>query len=169
MGQTLTFERCNVKAFHRKVGANLTKLTMVSELTPKLANDLGFKSMVFTTDNLPQLLPQIRSGRLRALAVTSPARWFQLPDVPTVGESGYPNMTTAAWFGLVAQSKTSREVIARMNRELVAILRQPDFVAKLREVSFEALPGTPEDLIAASRRERGNWKRVVEISGAKGE
>jgi tripartite-type tricarboxylate transporter receptor subunit TctC len=123
----------------------------------------------FTTDNLPQLLPQIRGGRLRALAVTSPARWFQLPEVPTVAESGYPAMTTAAWFGLVAQAKTPKEVIARMNRELVAILKKPDFVAKLREVSFEALPGTPEDLIAASRKERESWKKVVEISGAKGE
>jgi tripartite-type tricarboxylate transporter receptor subunit TctC len=123
----------------------------------------------FTTDNLPQLLPQIRTGRLRALAVTSPARWFQLPEVPTVAESGYPNMTTTAWFGLVAQAKTPQEVIARMNRELVAILRKPDFVAKLREVSFEALPGTPEDLMAAFRKERENWKKVVEISGAKGE
>jgi tripartite-type tricarboxylate transporter receptor subunit TctC len=123
----------------------------------------------FTTDNLPQLLPQIRTGRLRALAVTSPARWFQLPEVPTVAEGGYPNMTTTAWFGLVAQAKTREEVITRMNRELVAILRKPDFVAKLREVSFEALPGTPEDLMAASRKERENWKKVVEISGAKGE
>jgi tripartite-type tricarboxylate transporter receptor subunit TctC len=123
----------------------------------------------FTTDNLPQLLPQIRTGRLRALAVTSPARWFQLPEVPTVAESGYPNMTTTAWFGLVAQAKTPQGIIIRMNRELVAILKAPDFVAKLREVSFEALPGTPEDLAAASRKERENWKKVVEISGAKGE
>ena len=123
----------------------------------------------FTTDNLPQLLPQIRTGRLRALAVTSAARWFQLPEVPTVAESGYPGMTTTAWFGLVAQAKTPREVVARMNRELVAILRAPDFVAKLREVSFEALPGTPEDLVAASRKERASWKKVVELSGAKGE
>jgi tripartite-type tricarboxylate transporter receptor subunit TctC len=123
----------------------------------------------FTTDNLPQLLPQIRAGKLRALAVTSPKRWFQLPDVPTVAEAGFPNMTTAAWFGLVAQSGTSREVIARMNGELVAILNKPEFIARLREVSFEALPGTPEDMSAAARKERESWKKVVEISGAKGE
>jgi tripartite-type tricarboxylate transporter receptor subunit TctC len=123
----------------------------------------------FTTDNLPQLLPQIRAGKLRALAVTSPKRSFQLPDVPTVAEAGFPNMTTAAWFGLVAQSSTSREVVARMNRELVAILNKPEFMAKLREVSFEALPGTPEDMAAAARKERESWKKTVEISGAKAE
>jgi tripartite-type tricarboxylate transporter receptor subunit TctC len=123
----------------------------------------------FTTDNLPQLLPQIRAGKLRAIAVTSPARWFQLPEVPTVAEAGYPNMTTSAWFGLVAQNKTAPEVIARMNQELVAILRKPDTVARLAEFSFEALPGTPADMLLAIHKERDSWKRVVEISGAKGE
>ena len=123
----------------------------------------------FTTDNLPQLLPQIRAGKLRPLAVTSPQRWFQLPEVPTVAEAGFPNMTTAAWFGLVAQSKTQAEVIARMNRELVAILEKPEFVARLREYSFDALPGTPEEMTLAARKERESWKKVVEISGARAE
>jgi tripartite-type tricarboxylate transporter receptor subunit TctC len=123
----------------------------------------------FTTDNLPQLLPQIKAGKLRPLAVTSTKRWFQLPDVPTVAEAGFPNMTTAAWFGLVAQSKTQADVIARMNRELVAILEKPEFAARLREYSFDALPGTPEDMTAAARKERESWKKVVETSGAKAE
>jgi tripartite-type tricarboxylate transporter receptor subunit TctC len=123
----------------------------------------------FTTDNLPQLLPQIKAGKLRPLAVTSPQRWFQLPDVPTVAEAGFPNMTTAAWFGLVAQAKTQVEVVARMNRELVAILQKPDFIARLREYSFDALPGTPEEMTAAARKERDSWKKVVEMSGAKAE
>ena len=116
--------------------------------------------------NLPQLLPQIRAGKLKPLAVTSGKRWFQLPDVPTVSESGFANMTTSAWFGLVAQSKVSPEVVTRMNRELNAVLNSPDFVARLREVSFEAMPGTPADMKQASVRERDNWKRVIEQSGA---
>ncbi len=121
----------------------------------------------FTTDNLPQLLPQIRAGKLVPLAVTSPKRWFQLPDVPTVAEAGFPGMTTSAWFGLVAQSKTSSEVITRMNRELVAVLQKPEFIAKLRDVSFEALPGSPEDMTVTARKERVLWKKMVEMSGAK--
>ena len=56
-----------------------------------------------------------------------------------------------------------------MNRELVAILRKPGFIARLREYSFDALPGTPEEMTAAARRERERWKKVVEISGAKAE
>jgi tripartite-type tricarboxylate transporter receptor subunit TctC len=123
----------------------------------------------FTTDNLPQLLPQIRAGKLKPIAVTSARRWFQLPEVPTVSEAGFANMTTSAWFGLVAQSRTGPEVISRMNRELVAILHKPEFMAQLREYSFEAMPGTPEDMTAAARKERESWKKVVEISGAKAE
>jgi tripartite-type tricarboxylate transporter receptor subunit TctC len=123
----------------------------------------------FTTDNLPQLLPQIRAGKLRPLAVTSAKRWFQLPDVPTVAESGFANMGTSAWFGLVAQSKVPPDVVVRMNKELNAILKNPDFAAKLREVSFEALPGTPQDMVAASLRERPLWKKVIETSGATAE
>jgi tripartite-type tricarboxylate transporter receptor subunit TctC len=120
----------------------------------------------FTTDNLPQLLPQIRSGNLRALVVTSARRWFQLPDVPTAAESGYPALTSSAWFGLVARAKVSPEVVARVNRELNAMLAQPDFIAKLHEVSFEPMPGTPQDMAAVALRERPVWKKVIETSGA---
>jgi len=123
----------------------------------------------FTTDNLPQLLPQIRAGKLKPLAVTSAKRWFQLPDVPTVSESGFANMTTSAWFGLVAQSKVPADVVMRMNRELNAVLNSSDFIAKLRDVSFEAMPGTPADMKQASVRERDNWKKVIEQSGASAE
>ena len=121
----------------------------------------------FTTDNLPQLLPQIRAGKLNPIAVSSPKRWFQLPDVPTVTEAGFPAMTTTAWFGLVAQVKTSPEVIAKMVATLATLLKQPDFAAKLAEFSFEPLPGTPEDMTAAARREREKWKKVIDVSGAK--
>ncbi|MCS6764785.1 MAG: tripartite tricarboxylate transporter substrate binding protein [Candidatus Protistobacter heckmanni] len=91
-----------------------------------------------TTDNLPQMLPQIRAGKLHALAVTAPKRWFQLPDVPTVAETGFTNMNTTAWFGLVAQEKTAPEIVSRMNRELNLILKRPDFAAKLARIHIRA-------------------------------
>ena len=123
----------------------------------------------FTTDNMPQLLPQIRSGMLRPLAVTSSKRSSQLPDVPTVGELGFPYLTTSAWFGLVAQSSSPKETIERVNREMVRVLKQPEIIAKLHEISFEPLPGSPDDMLQASLRERVFWKNAIEISGAKGE
>ncbi len=108
----------------------------------------------FTTDNLPQLLPFIRAGKLRAIAVSSAKRWFQLPEVPTFAEAGYANMTTSAWFGLVAQARTPKEVVMHMNQELNTILRRPDFAAKLAEFSFEPMPGSPEDMTTAAKKAR---------------
>jgi tripartite-type tricarboxylate transporter receptor subunit TctC len=153
--------------FKANVGISLLHVPYKGNAPAMLALIAG--DVQFTTDNLPQLLPQIRAGKLKPLAVTSAKRWFQLPEVPTVSEAGFANMTTSAWFGLVAQSKTAQDVVARMNRELVAILQKPEFTAQLREYSFEALPGTPEDMTAAARKERESWKKVVEISGAKAE
>ena len=123
----------------------------------------------FTTDNLPQLLPHIRSGALRPLAVTSPKRSAQLPDVPTVSEIGFAYLTTSAWFGIVAQSSTSPEIIKRLNLEIEKVLRQPDFVAKLNDISFEPMLGTSEDMSLAAKKERIFWKNAIQISGAKGE
>jgi tripartite-type tricarboxylate transporter receptor subunit TctC len=153
--------------FKTTVGIELTHIPYRGN-GPSMAALLG-GDVQFTTDNLPQLLPQIKAGKLKPLAVTSSKRWFQLPDVPTAAESGFPNMTTSAWFGLVAQSRSSPDVVSRMNRELNAVLNNPDLIARLREVSFETLPGTPQDMRQAWLRERETWKKVVEVSGATAE
>ena len=123
----------------------------------------------FMNANVSLLLPQIRAGKLQPLAVTSAKRLPQLPEVPTVSEAGFPNMTLSGWWGLVAQSKTQPEVIARMNRELLAILKNPGFIAEMREYSIEVLPGTPEDMTVAASKERVRWKKIIDISGAKAE
>ena len=115
----------------------------------------------FTTDNLPQLLPQIRAGKLKPLAVISTKRWSQLPEVPIASEIGYPSMTTSTWFGLVAQSKITPPIIARMNRETNLILNRPDFREKLLEVSFEPMPGSPEDMALAIKKERTIWGNLI--------
>ncbi len=121
----------------------------------------------FNNDNVTLMAPLIRSGKVRPLAVTSPKRLPQLPEVPTVSEAGYPELTFVAWWGLVAQSKTSQDVIARMNREMVAILQQSNIIARLREYGLGPLPGTPDDMSASIRKERVRWKKVIETAGIK--
>lgn len=121
----------------------------------------------FNTDNMPQLLQQIKAGRLRPLAVTSEQRWRQLPDVPTVAESGFPSLATVVWFGLVAQSRMPSETVLRMNAAINKALAEPDFNAKLRENSLEAIPGTSEEMVKQAENERRRWRMVVEASGAK--
>jgi tripartite-type tricarboxylate transporter receptor subunit TctC len=120
----------------------------------------------FNTDNMPQLLRQIRAGKVRPLAVTTAKRWFQLPDVPTVDELGFPELKTTVWFGLVAQSKMPKDVIMKMNQALVTVLKSPDFAARLREQSLEATPSGPQEMAALAESDRKKWKKVVEASGA---
>jgi tripartite-type tricarboxylate transporter receptor subunit TctC len=123
----------------------------------------------FNTDNMPQLLPQIKAGKVKPIAVTSPKRWFQLPDVPTAAESGYPGLTTMVWFAMVAQGKCPPAVIKKMNATLNSLLKRPDVVTMLRDVSLEPFPGTPEDMKAATNIEKQRWKKVIEVSGATSE
>ncbi len=121
----------------------------------------------FSNDNVTLMVPMIRSGKLRPLAVTSPARLSQLPEVPTVAEAGFPDMTFVSWWGLLGHSKTPQDVIARMNREMVMILQRPDFIAQLGKFGLGALPGTPDDMGASIRKERARWKKVIETAGIK--
>jgi tripartite-type tricarboxylate transporter receptor subunit TctC len=92
-----------------------------------------------------------------------------LPNIPTVAEIGFPYLTSSAWFGVVAQSSTSTSVIKRLNGEMDKVLRQPEFIAKLDEISFEPMPGSSMDMLLAAKKARIFWKNAIEISGAKGE
>lgn len=123
----------------------------------------------FNTDNLPQLIPQIKAGKIKPLAVTSTKRWFQLPEVPTAEEAGFGGLTTVVWFGLVGQAKLPKEITLKMNASLNHLLKSTEFSASLKEVSLEAVPGSPEDMITATKIERDRWKKVIEISGATAE
>jgi tripartite-type tricarboxylate transporter receptor subunit TctC len=123
----------------------------------------------FNTDNLPQLIPQIKAGKIKPLAVTSNKRWFQLPDVPTAEEAGFAGLTTVVWFGLVGQAKLPKEITLKMNTALNRLLKSNEFNASLKEVSLETVPGSPEDMVSATKIERERWKRVIEISGATAE
>jgi len=120
----------------------------------------------FNTDNLPQLFPQIQSGSVRPLAVTSKQRWPQLPDVPTVTEAGYPDLTTSVWFGLVGQAHLSKHVIKRMNEALNSVLKDPLFKEKLKSFSLEPIPSTPDEMTSHVHAEAARWSKVIKESGA---
>jgi tripartite-type tricarboxylate transporter receptor subunit TctC len=101
--------------------------------------------------------------------VTSQNRARELPNVPTVAEIGFPYLTSSAWFGIVAQSSMSPQIVKRLNAEMEKVLRQPEFIAKLDEISFEPMPGSSADMLEAAQKARIFWKNAIEISGAKGE
>jgi tripartite-type tricarboxylate transporter receptor subunit TctC len=117
-------------------------------------------------DNLPGELANIQSGKVRALAVTSAKRAPQLPDVPTVAESGLPGFEVTVWFGFFAPAATPKPVIAQLNAAIVKALTAPDLKAKLAQQGAEAAPSTPEELAALVRSETVKWAKAVKDSGA---
>jgi tripartite-type tricarboxylate transporter receptor subunit TctC len=113
------------------------------------------------------MLPHIRSGKLRALAVTSERRSPQLPEVPTLAESGFPGYSAYVWLGLLAPKGTPEAIIERLNREMRATLETPEVRQYIANASIEALSSTPAEFGAFFRAERDNWARVIKETGAK--
>ena len=113
------------------------------------------------------LQAQIQAGKLRALAVTTARRFPLLPDLPTIAESGYPGFEALAWNGVMVPTLTPQPVIARLNAEMNAILKQPDVVAKMHASGFDLIGGTPEDFGNLIRRETETWAPVIRKLGLK--
>jgi tripartite-type tricarboxylate transporter receptor subunit TctC len=149
--------------FKLRTGVPITHIPYKGS-TPAIADLLGGQiSMVF--DNMPSVLPHIKGGRLKALAVTSSTRNAQLPNVPTIEESGVPNYEVWSWFGLLAPAGTPDAVIDRLNREIVAIIRQPDVNARIVEMGSVPTPETSAEFGAFIRAETDKWARVVKEAG----
>ena len=134
--------------------------------TPALTDLIGGQVQVMI-GNLPPMLPHVKGGKLRALAVTTLKRYPGLPDVPTVAESGLAGFETVAWFGLFAPAGTPKEIVARLNREVNAIVSQPEVRERLLGLGMEPALGTPEEYTARQAADIAKWKKVVAESGAK--
>jgi tripartite-type tricarboxylate transporter receptor subunit TctC len=130
-------------------------------------NDLlgGQVSMTFT--DVLTALPFVKSGKVRALGVTTLARSQALPDVPTVAEQGVPGFDVSVFFGVVAPAGTPQPVIAKLNAAFAQALRKPEVRSSLMAQGLEMAPSTsPEQLGAFVKSEVGKWKVVVQKSGA---
>jgi len=135
---------------------------------PALADLLGGQvQLMFST--MPPALPHVKDGKLRALAVTSAKRSPAAPDLPTVDEIALPGFEANTWHGVVAPAGTPRAIIARLNREIVAILHLPDVVERLSAQGAEPVGSTPEEFAAYIGSETLKWAKVVRDSGAKAE
>jgi tripartite-type tricarboxylate transporter receptor subunit TctC len=119
----------------------------------------GRVSMMF--ENMPGAVSYINAGKLRILAVTGLTRSAAMPQIPTVAESGVPGYESLSWSGIAVAAGTPREVIARLNREVNAILASPDMRQKLAEQGADAVGGSPEAFAEHIRNEREKWARVI--------
>jgi tripartite-type tricarboxylate transporter receptor subunit TctC len=103
----------------------------------------------------------VKAGKAKALATTGPKRDPLMMDVPTVAESGYPGYEATNWYAFVVAAKTPPEIVARLNKEIVATLKDPEVVRLLRNQGVEPSPSTPEEMRAFMKKELDTWGRVV--------
>ena len=144
-------------------GIRMTHVSYRGE-APAIADVLaGQVPLVFA--NVSVVTGQVKSGALRALAVTSPRRAPGLPDVPTLAESGVQGADVETWFGLTAPAATPREIVQRLNAEVRRALAAPDLQQRFAELSLSVTPSSPEELDALIKSEAVRWADVIRHAG----
>ena len=125
----------------------------------------GRISMIF--DNMPSALPLVKSGDIRAIAITSATRSPAAPNIPTIAEAGLPGFEATSWFALMAPAGMPKDVLARINAETIRVMTLPDVKEKLSTLGLDAAPASPESLASLIQVETVKWAKVVKESGAK--
>jgi len=131
-------------------------------------NDVVSGQVQMTFEGTSVLLPLIKAGKLRALAVTSAKRIPELPDVPTMAESGYPDVVSTSWTGLLAPAGTSREVIIRLNLQLNEGLNSPELREIFAKRSSDVIGGSPQDFTTLIKSDTAKWAPIVRTLGLNG-
>jgi tripartite-type tricarboxylate transporter receptor subunit TctC len=117
--------------------------------------------------NLPPAMPQVKTGKLRGVAVTTAKRFPALASIPTVAESGLAGYEARAWFGVLAPAGTPRPIVTRLNAEIVKIVRTPEMKERLLADGAEAIGSTPEEFTAVMKTDIAKWQKVIKASGAR--
>ncbi len=130
-------------------------------------NDLVGGQVQMTFEGTSVLVPLIQAGKLRALATTSAKRIAQLPDLPTMAESGFPGFVSTSWTGLLAPARTPREMIDKLNARINEGVTSAEFKAALAKLGNEPLGGTPQDFSDMIKADIGKWGPVVKALGLK--
>jgi len=149
-----------------KIEAKLPMLHVPYRGSAPAITDLVGGQVQSMFDNAPSALPHVKGGKLRAIAVTSPQRLPQLPDVPTLAESGFPGFDVHSWFGLAAPAGTPRAVVERLHAELAKALAQPELRQRLLDMAATPETSTPAQMRQFIAGEIKRWRAVVKASGA---
>ncbi len=128
---------------------------------PQMIPDIASGQVHFGAVTSALALPQVRDGRLRALAIGSPKRWSELPDVPTMSEAGFGEATFVPWYGLVAPAGTPRAIVRKLSDEISAALAHPDVIARLEKLGTQITPATSDEFDLLMRNEVERWGRVI--------
>ena len=130
---------------------------------PAVSDLLGGQVQVMFDSSV---VPHVKSGKLKALAVTSANRSSALPDVPTMAEAGLPGYESTAWFGILAPVGTPEPILSKLHVELTAVLKDPATQQWMKAQGFDAIGDTPAQFAAYIRKETDKWSKVVKASGA---
>ena len=118
-------------------------------------------------DNLPSTINFVRSGKVRALAVTTAQRWPGAPDIPTVAESGVPGYEVSGWFGLLAPAGTPKEVLQTLQQAVAAAVKQPEVHKQLLDLGAQPVANAPQEFAAQISADVAKWREVVRVTGVK--
>ncbi len=133
---------------------------------PALA-DLTAGRVQVMLDTAASAMSHVRAGRLRALAISAPKRSPEYPDLPTFAEAGLPGYETNAWYSMHAPAGTPDAIVRKLNAELAAILREPDIIARFRQLSTDPVGNSPEEFGAFVKAEIEKYARVIKAAGIK--
>jgi tripartite-type tricarboxylate transporter receptor subunit TctC len=128
---------------------------------PQMIPDLASGQVQFGVVTAALALPHVREGRLRALAISAPKRWSEMPDVPTLAEAGFPDALFLPWYGLAAPAATPRPILRRLSDEVLAALATPEVTARLDKMGTQITPMSAEDFDALMKSETERWSRLI--------
>ena len=154
-----------LELFNMMAGVKITHVPYKGSAPALVDVIAGNIQVIFST--LTPALPHIKSGRIKALAVTSLKRSELVPELPTVAEAGLKGFEVTGWYGVLAPAQTPRTLIDRLNSEIVKALQSPDVKQNLLAQGFEINPSSPQAFSAFIRMELAKWAKVVKFSGAK--
>jgi tripartite-type tricarboxylate transporter receptor subunit TctC len=150
-----------------KVMAGLDMTHIPYKGNPQAVTDLMAGQIELMITNMPSVIPYIQSGRLRALAVTTKARSPALPDLPTMEEAGLPGYESSAWFGLLSPAAVPRDIVSKLNAEVMRIVGLEDVKRNLASQGAYPLAMTPDEFGAFMKAETAKWAKIVKASGAR--
>lgn len=151
--------------FNSMAGVNIVHVPYKGDA--QMVTDLigGQVDMAFGT--AVAFLPHVKSGKVTALAVTNPKRSTTQTELPTISEAGVPGYEAVQWFGIAVPTGTPKDVIAKLNGEMRAILQMPDVRARFTELGFDVVGGSPEQFADFLRAENAKWKQIADIAKTK--
>ena len=132
-----------------------------------LAGFLADQSRARCVATALSVVPHIRSGRLRALGVTTAARMKSMPELPTIAEAGVPGFEATTWHGIVMPANTPVALVSRVNADVAKVLQMPDIRDRFAALGGEIIGGTPDEFAAYIKKEIPKWTKVVKDSGAR--